>query len=297
MDEIVELSNGILRAAVRPALGAGLAYFDYIGGSAPQPLFRPEPVAGPVHPFDLAMIILLPWSNRISGGGFSFAGKRHDLLPNVAGDLFPLHGNAFSSHWTVAGRTGDHVLHLQLRSKGPGPFDYSAALTYTLDGATLRLKLAVTNAGDEPLPYGAGFHPWLVRDAETVLTAPATGVWPEDEQHLPAGVAPVAPPPEWDFSAPRILPTGFINNCFTGWTRAATISWPRRGLQLSVDASSELSNYVVYSPGAASDFFCFEPVSHPVDAFNLSGGPEANGLVILEPNAILTVEASFTVRT
>jgi aldose 1-epimerase len=291
----IELSNGVLTAVIRPHLGAGLARFDYIGGGVVQPLFRPEPATGPSHPFDLAMIVLLPWSNRISGGGFAFGGQRHNLHPNVAGDPFPLHGNAFNSQWTVAGRVGRHALHLSLRSHGPGPFDYNAALTYALDGATLRIRLAVTNTGAEPLPYGAGFHPWLVRDAETILAAPAAGVWLEDERHLPVGDAPVALPPDWDFSAPRLLPPGFINNCFVGWSRAATISWPRRGLRLSVEASERLGRYFVYSPGAASDFFCFEPVSHPVDAVNLPGGHEANGLVVLEPDAGLAVEASFTV--
>ena len=47
-------------------------------------------------------------------------------------------------------------------------------------------------------------------------------------------------------------------------------------------ASAVLSTYLVYSPSRSADFFCFEPVSHPVDAFNLPGEPTSHGLVILE---------------
>jgi aldose 1-epimerase len=37
---------------------------------------------------------------------------------------------------------------------------------------------------------------------------------------------------------------------------------------------------IVYSPNENADFFCFEPVPHPVDAFHLSGSP---GLKDLAP--------------
>lgn len=60
-------------------------------------------------------------------------------------------------------------------------------------------------------------------------------------------------------------------------------------LAADVNASEALRQYVVFSPAADSGFFCFEPVTHPVDAFNLPGKAEAHGLKILEPDESLAV--------
>ncbi len=66
-----------------------------------------------------------------------------------------------------------------------------------------------------------------------------------------------------------------------GWNRQARIAWPRRELAVDIEASDELGTYVLYSANGASDFVCFEPVSHPVGAFNLPGGPHHYGLKTL----------------
>ena len=50
---------------------------------------------------------------------------------------------------------------------------------------------------------------------------------------------------------------------------------------------------ILYSPSDKADFFCFEPVTHPVDGHNLPGGPEANGLTILAPRETLSAACRF----
>ena len=60
-------------------------------------------------------------------------------------------------------------------------------------------------------------------------------------------------------------------------------------------ASEALRQYVVFSPAGDADFFCFEPVSHPVDAFNLPGPPAAHGLRVLEPGESLAVTSSVVI--
>jgi aldose 1-epimerase len=114
---------------------------------------------------------------------------------------------------------------------------------------------------------------------------------------LPAGDQPVPIPAEWTFSAARPLPAGFINNAFEGWDRGARVEWPARGLTLAITAAAPLSRYMVYSPAATSDFFCFEPVSHPVDAFHLPGGPMRHGMVRLAPGEVLSGTVTFAART
>ena len=47
------------------------------------------------------------------------------------------------------------VLHLD--SVGPGPFRYSATLSYGVADGTLTMSLTVENTGDLALPFGFGF--------------------------------------------------------------------------------------------------------------------------------------------
>ena len=104
----------------------------------------------------------------------------------------------------------------------------------------------------------------------------------------------------------RLLPEAFEDRtngreileqfAFTGWNGRATIIWEDRGLTLDLEAGSPLSTFILYSPSADARFFCFEPVSHVVDAHNLPPGPEAHGLVVLTPDETLAAECRFRVH-
>jgi aldose 1-epimerase len=91
-----------------------------------------------------------------------------------------------------------------------------------------------------------------------------------------------------DFNISRSVPDRWVNNWFSGWDREARIDWPRRGIRADITAGEGLDQYVVFSPSGAADFFCFEPVSHPVDALNLPGGAETYGMKVLEPDETLS---------
>jgi aldose 1-epimerase len=294
LDRRLHIGHGALSAVVVPELGGGLARLDFMSGGQSLPLLRPEPPGAAGDPFALGMQILVPWSNRISSGGFSFGGRRHELQPNVEGEPFPIHGNGFSRPWEVLSVTADAVT-LCLESDGPGPFRYRAGLTYAIQGGSLRTALDLCNTGNDKLPFGLGFHPWFRRTLQTELQARSRGVWQETTQHLPLGTEPVPLLAEWDFSRSASLPEGFINNAFVGWDGRATVYWPDTGLQLRIEASPVLSTYILYSPGSQADFFCFEPVSHAVDAFNLPGPPEAHGLVVLAPGQSMAASVTLSV--
>jgi aldose 1-epimerase len=158
------------------------------------------------------------------------------------------------------------------------------------------MRPSVRNLGSAPLPFGLGFHPWIVRGAGTRLKARAERVVMEADDHLPAGEAPVASRPEWDFATPRELPRAWVNNAFLGWDGHARVLWPERRLALDVAADPPLSTYILYSPSGGAEFFCLEPVTHPVDAHNLPGGPEAHGLTVLAPQQALSAACRFRPR-
>ncbi len=293
--DTLRLASGSLLAEIVPSLGGGVARFDLASANGEISVFRPWPEVGSADPNALGLYVLAPWSNRISGGGFSFAGSFHPLTPNLAGEPFPLHGDAWQKPWAVAEHDG-HRARLVLNDGEAGPFRYCAELAYDLSPSGLTVRLALENAGEHALPFGGGFHPWFPRTPGTRLEAPAKSVWLEDPQHLPTTQEPIANQPEWDFSTPRPLPDGWINNLFTGWTRRATIAWDDRGLALDIKARSPLDRYIVYSPSRDAPFFCFEPVTHAVDAHNLPPSPEAHGLVVLAPGASMLVDCAFGVR-
>ncbi|MGB3876786.1 MAG: aldose 1-epimerase [Shinella zoogloeoides] len=293
-DATVSLSNGRARVTVRPDLGAGLTAFDVRHDDGWQPIFRTvDP--GTMHPFALSNILLVPFSGRVSGGGFSFDGVFYALPRNMESEAYPLHGSGFSAAWHVASEGADFIC-LALSAEGPGPFRFDAAVTYRLDGAGLVMTLDVTNRAPIRLPYGLGFHPWFVRDADTTLAAPATDVWLEQADHLPKGRELIAMHPDMDFNQPRLLPACWVNNWFDGWDGRARIAWPGRGLAADIEASEALNRYVVFSPAADADFVCFEPVTHPVDAFNLPGEPQDHGLKVLEPGERFGVSMRITIH-
>lgn len=264
-------------------------------GDARLPIFRPLPEDAPEDPIQLACNLLVPWSNRISGGGFRFGDKSYSIKPTYFDDPLPLHGNGWLSEWSLWARKHDRA-SLELVSAGPGPFSYLAQVDYQLDASALTVSLSVESRAKIDLPFGLGLHPWLPRTVGTRLWAPAERVWLEDERHLPTGSVPVGERPDWEFSQLRPLPKEWINNGFVGWNRRALVEWPEHGLALEIEAGEGLGTYLFYSPGAESPFFCFEPVSHPVDAHNLPGGAAANGLVVLAPGERLSASCRFAPR-
>jgi aldose 1-epimerase len=275
--DVLTLTANKARATVIPAMGAGMGGL-WVDG---LPALRPWPGKPADEPFMLANILLTPFSNRIPER-FSFAGRDHDLPLNVPGDSCTLHGDGFQRGWRVTEARPDMVT-LVLDDGGIGPFRYGAEVTYRLTPATLVMEMSLENRADIALPYGMGFHPWFPRNAATRLQFASTGHWPEDpHRNLPTTITPVPAPQDWDFSAPAPLPSRHVNNGFAGWDGVAQVDQGPDAVSLTITATDNLSTAILYSPGSEADFFCFEPVTHPVNAHNLPGYP---GLVVLEPGA------------
>jgi aldose 1-epimerase len=278
MIDIAELKAGSARLVLAPTLGGGIARLDV----DERPVLRPWS-GDEANPFSLASNILVPFSNRIGGGGFDWDGVRHAIKPNLPGEPFPIHGDGFQKPWTMTDQ-GAGRARLTLVDGEIGPWRYVATQDFALSETGLRLDLEVTNTGENSLPFGVGFHPWFPRDAETRLFFEADGVWMEDSNHLPTEHKKLDALPTWRFAQPRQLPSGFINNAFTAWRNLAQIDQGRGTVSVKVTASPNLATAIVYSPDDQADFFCFEPVSHPVNAVNLPGYP---GLIDLEPGQAL----------
>jgi len=290
--DCVTLENGDLRVVIAPRLGASVVAFDRIGADHDIEIFRrtSESVESAL---ECAMPVMLPWVNRISGGGIVVDGELQPIAPNMPGEAFPIHGNGFQSEWQVLDRSHLSVA-LELRSNGPGPYIYDARYDLTLDGPTLTARIELANRAAKALPFGIGFHPWLPRTPGTTLEAFASDIWLEDERYIPTRSASVENLHGFDFRKANMLPRRWINNSFVGWDGVAEIIWPESHIRLSIE-SRHTSCYHVYSPSDQAGFFCFETQTHIPDAARLLQGGDAGAPDWLEPDEVLLHEVRFKV--
>ncbi len=288
--ERVTVENGSAHLQLVPALGGGIAQLDVRTASGDWlPVLRPWHGRLEDGPFELGCNVLVPFSNRISGGGFEHDSAFHRVPANLAGEPFPIHGDGFQRHWHLLAHNDETV---ELGCDGEiGPFRYRAWQLFTLRDDRLVVELRVQNLSQQALPFGIGFHPWFPRNEGTRLKFRATEFWLEDGNHLPAGRRNICEVPDRNFGDGRVLPEHWINNAFGGWAREAIISQEAGAASVKITVSDTLGYALVYSPGSKAEFFCFEPVSHPVDAHNLVGRP---GLRVLERHEELT--ASMTLN-
>lgn len=276
---MLDLKAGNARLSLHPFMGGGIAGL-WVGQ---KPVLRPWSGNSADGPFALASNVLVPFSNRIDGG-FTFEGTYHPMAKNMEIDPFAIHGDGFQKEWAVTSVSDDQAT-LHLSDGAFGPFRYEATQTFTLFGDTLTNTLTMINRADIALPYGGGFHPWFPRSTQTRLQAVAPDHWPEGEGSLPASDTPQTPPDDFDFADAKPLPDRWINCAFSNWNGTARISQGQDAISLTL-SSDTLDTAIVYSPEPECGFFCFEPVSHPVNAHNL---PDMPGLTVLQPGQSLSM--------
>lgn len=290
-DDILVLESGPQRLKLIPRLGGSVAAWDWKAADGWSPLFRPWSGASEDR-YTFACFPLVPWSNRITGGGFEHEGKFHPVRPNRADDPYPIHGDGWLQPWQVAER-GDSRVRLALESHrfDGDPYDYAATEVFSLQPDGLTIELTVTHLGDGTLPYGLALHPYFVRNQETLLLSKATGVWLSGKDPIPTSHTSEFPP-TWDYNTPSPLDGPLIDNCFTGWDGRSVIEYPDRGLALTMTMDNCSGYSLMYRPPDLP-FFCLEPITHPIDAFHMPGRP---GMAILSKGESLTLRADFRVE-
>jgi aldose 1-epimerase len=270
--KILELEDDLTRLTLVPELGASIV--NWTLRSNGQPLLRPSDshALNSGLPGGLACYPLVPWSNRIAQGGFDCPGGWLALESNSATDPLPIHGSAWQQSWHVVSQQR-HELVLQLDSQEP--FVYRARQRFHLSEGRLGIELHVTHLAKRAAWHGLGLHPYFPRTAHTRLRATAQQAWLCDDTRLPTQLSDV--PIEWDFHQAKALPDTLMDNGFCGWDGHCLIQQQDLGYQLECQATGS-DYYLLYCPPSL-DFFCFEPVSHPVNAHHLPGRP---GLRLLE---------------
>lgn len=286
--------------AVVSTFGAALKFLRFSGREFLDSFERPEdnPVARGQ--------VLVPFPNRIEDGEYAFGGKEFRLPLDEPERGHAIHGLARRREWRISERSGAAVeLRCGLPPSRGYPFSLDLRITYGLSLSGLAVEMAATNTGDGPLPFGAGYHPYLMVGTkyvdEAVLRVPAESHLELDERLIPRGRAAVAGS-GLDFREGRGVGEAKINACFTdlsfdgdGRTRTA-LSHPDGRPKVEVWADGEHPYIQIYTGDDMPEeserrrSVAIEPMSCAPNAFNSGDGSR-----VLQPGESFVGEWGITI--
>jgi aldose 1-epimerase len=286
----VTLVAGNLRLELSPSVGGAISAFEWTGGGGARPILRK--CHSPLEKvLDAGCFPLVPFSNRIHGGRFSFRGQEVVLRPNMAGDPSPLHGQGWLSQWTVEHEDKTSAIVGFRHEAGEWPWAYAARQEFTLDEGGFSVRLTCRNASDDPMPCGLGQHPYFPCGSETQIDTKVDCAWTIDDRVLPVEKVPAEG--RYDLRD-RLVCGQDLDNGFGGWGGQARMSDPGWPYELRL-TSSDAKFFQVYSPPEGG-IFVAEPVSHANAALN---APESEweelGMRVLGPGEEMSLDMRLEV--
>ena len=298
---MIDLAAGDATLTLCPALGGSIGNWTRRG----VPILRPTPAETlqGTNSRLLSCFPLIPFSNRIAWGRFSFGGESFQLAMNFGDHPHTIHGNAWQRAWNVA-RTTPTEAELTLDHDpahdptDPGgqchwPYRYAARLLYALHPDGLAVTITFTNTDHRAQPVGLGLHPYQPRTPQTAIAFPAASVWHTGEDSLPDARLPVEG--EWRFDPGHVITPPPLDHCYAGWTGRAVITRPEHGIRLVIAADDIFRHVVVFTP-EGKPFFAVEPASNMTDAVNRMDAVPDHGLRVLQPGDTLQRQVRFTVE-
>jgi len=169
--------------------------------------------------------VLAPWPNRLGDGRYRFGGIDAQAPLDEPERRNAIHGLVRWMPWRMVGRAQNRVTLACVVHPTPGyPFTLGLQVEYRLGRDGLTVATEAENQGDDPLPFGLGFHPYLSVDGASVdmarLTVPAGQRLVTDDRGLPTGRAAVTGT-EFDFTGGRIIGTSRLDTGYTELRRDA----------------------------------------------------------------------------
>jgi len=289
---MITLENGRLRLALLPELGASIASFH----DGEFQVFRetpPDAIAAK-NGRAFSCFPLIPYSNRIRDGRFTFAGKAHALQHDQEDPRHAMHGTARFHPWRLVEHSaGSATCDFSFPGHNDEwPFPYRAWQVFTLAQDRLVIEIGIRNTHTSPAPAGLGLHPYFLRHGGVTLQFNAGYVWEKDSEDIPIRSIPDAG--KFDFlSGHAISASDLIDHAYGGWDQHATLAWPAYNRQLRIEADSIFRDIVVYTPTGRDDFAA-EPVTHRPDALNPNGDKNDANMAILPPGGTLCGRVAFT---
>jgi len=222
--------------------------------------------------------ILFPSCSSPDNGVHVFNGKSYPMENHGFADLLP---------WEVkqADETG---ITLALKANGLTrfvyPFDFRLEQRYELHGNTAVLSLTVENAGEEPMPFSVGYHPYFKVSALDnvsfdIKAKTLSDSWKGEQPKAPE----VITLPHAENGADNVI------RMMTGTESPMVLRDSGTGHRLTVSFSSRFTNGVLWQQEDES-FVCMEPWNGWANSLNEEGKHE-----VLNPKETMTFEWEITI--
>lgn len=197
--------------------------------------------------------VLFPQPGKLDGDMFERDGRRGSMKQ---------HGFARNLAWKVTRRGTEGAASAVLRlasspvTKASFPWDFNVEYTYILHGAVLRIEQRFENTGNDPMPFGAGFHPYFQvkqadKKAARVGTTATRAFDNVTKKTVPLAIDLAAKETDLHLSDHGAKP------CTLEWAAGS----------IAVRGSDEFTHWVVWSVDG-KDFVCVEPWTCPGNALN-----------------------------
>src|SRR5262249_34164016 len=177
-------------------------------------LLRPWPSPQSGGPFESSAFALVPYSNRIRAGQFSFRGRPVSVPLNRPPERHSIHGLGWQAAWRridVSARE----LTLEFRhDAGPWPWAFRATQHFALEPTGLTVALTLRNESGTTMPAGLGWHPYFPRTPRTTIAADVRAMWLTDDEIMPTSLAALRP--EAGLSRGGAADSSGLDNCFVG---------------------------------------------------------------------------------
>ena len=238
---------------------------------------------------------LLPWPNRLADGRYEFGGRTLQLPIDEVARNNASHGLTRWLNWTLVEHTDSRVELRQVVHPRPGyPFALALTIAYALDSHGLTVTTQAHNLGENPLPFGAGQHPYLTVGTPsvdtTLLRVPANARLELDaDRRLPTGQRLPVAGTEFDFRSPRAIGALQLDECYTDLVRdsdgrvRASLAADRK---VTLWGDQHCKYLQVFSgdtlaPNRRRHSVAIEPMTCPPNAFRTGVD-----VVVLEPDAV-----------
>ena len=242
---------------------------------------------------------LIPFCNRINKNKFRHNGKIYNLKQNSKLGKYYLHGDGWLNNWKIIKKNKNLIEMNFIKKKSEySPYEYLSRQKFILFKNKLKIYLSVKNLNDNPLPFGLGLHTYYPMNKLTKLQAQSKTYWLENKNFIPTKI--INNSKKMNFDKLNSLPNKWVNNCFNNWNSKAEIYWPDKKMKLNIKSSNNCKYFFLFisnnkfEKNFKNDYFCFEPMTHAVNAHNLR---KLNGLIELKKNEILQSSYSFKINT
>jgi aldose 1-epimerase len=261
VSEVITVEDNNSKCTIVPSIGGSITSWAVDG----QNILRrsSDDAIASADPLQLSSFPLVPYSNRIGHGRFTWDGQLKSITPNFPPEPHAIHGVGWKRPWTIKHHTPTSCeLVMEHDADDTWPWPFIASQHLALTGGALKIMSKATNLSDQAVPLAFGHHPYFDQAnaslqfyADTILTN-GDDALPRDN-HIIDGM--------FDFKATGVVSGRDIDHCYAHWDGRAVIHWENRPLALEI--TSNVRAAVVYIP-LHGEAFCFEPVPHVNNALN-----------------------------